>query len=395
MGRVNIKRSNGNLGRVDPTDDACIVLISTGTAVVGKMGLSDPKQIFDLDGLSELGVTADNNACLYRDVVDFYGLAGEGAELNIMLVSDATTLEAICDTTGTIARKALDFTVGRAVILLVNALRPADYVPVITNGLDADVWNAASKLDILAKAYQDDNLPFVGVLPGLGFAKANIAAIPDRKTQSFDNVGISLACEKNDGHVSMGVLAAWLFKAQVCQNIGRIAFGKVVDTAYYPDATSVLDMRNQTESINGKGLIQFCKEAQKSGYYFYDDPTVTALSSDYSSLSWNRTINKVQRIAADTLTDKINEDVEINSTTGKIDTALVSDWESDVENDVRAQMGKATKTKIKEISGVSCTIDPDSDIVNDQVDASIEVVRNGQAKKFNVSIGYSTTTSAA
>ncbi|PZP42592.1 MAG: hypothetical protein DI598_16800, partial [Pseudopedobacter saltans] len=86
MGRINIQRSNGNLNRVDPTDDACIVLISTGTAVDGKMALSEPKQIFDLDGLSELGITADNNACLYRDVVDFYGLAGEGAELNIMLV---------------------------------------------------------------------------------------------------------------------------------------------------------------------------------------------------------------------------------------------------------------------------------------------------------------------
>ncbi|PZP38365.1 MAG: hypothetical protein DI598_21010, partial [Pseudopedobacter saltans] len=336
------------------------------------------------------GITADNNACLYRDVVDFYGLAGEGAELNIMLVSDATSLETICDTIGTIARKALDFTAGRAVILLINALRPASYVPTITTGLDADVWAAASKLNILAKAYQDDNLPFVGVLPGLGFAKANIAALPDRKTLAFDNVGISLACEKNDGHVSMGVLGAWLFKAQVCQNIGRVAFGKVVDTAFYPDATSVLDMRNQIDAIAGKGLIQFCKVAQKSGYYFYDDPTATAKSSDYSSLSWNRTMNKGQRISADTLSNKINEDVDVDATTGKIESALISDWESDVENDVRAQMGKATSTKIKEISGVACTIDPDSDIVNDQISASIEVVRNGQAKQFNVSIGYTT-----
>lgn len=393
MGRINIARSNNNLGRVDPIDDACICLISTGAAVANNIGLLDPRQIFDLDGLTDLGITADNNPTVYRDVSDFYGLTGAGAELNIMLVSDATTLESICDSTGTIAKTLLNFTAGRGVILLVNALRPSTYVPVISNGLDADVWAAAAKLDILAKAYQVDNLPFVGVLPGLGFTKANIANIPARSTQAWDNVAISLACEKSDGHVSMGTLGAWLFKSQVSQNIGRVAFGSVVQTAYFPDTSAVLDMKSYEEVINAKGLIQFCKVGQKSGFYFYDDPTVTANSSDFSSLSWNRTINKAHRIASDVLQLKINEDVEINSSTGKIEPALISDWESDVETAIRAQMGKATSTKVKEISGVSCTIDPDSDIVNDQISASIEIVRNGQAKQFNVSIGYTTTTS--
>lgn len=392
MGRLNIQRSNGNLGRVNPVDDACICLLTSGTAVADKIALAEPKQIFDLNGLADLGITEANNAVMYRDVTDFYGLTGEGAELNIMLVSDATTLESICDATGTIAKTLLDFTAGRGVIFLVNIKRASGYTATVTDGLDADVWAAAAKLNTLAQQYQNDNLPFVAALPADGFLKANLAAIPARSTKSFDNVAIVAACEKADGHVSMGVWAAWSYKHQVCQNNGRVASGAVVQTAYFPDGTPVQDLKSQVESIDSKALVQFVKVGQKSGYYYYDDPTCTALSSDFSSWSWNRTINKAHRIAADVLELKINEDVEKNSRTGKIDSGVMSDWEGDVENAIRTQMGRGTATRVKEISGVSCTIDPDSDITNDQISASIEIVRNGQAKRFDVSIGYTTST---
>ena len=118
---------------------------------------------------------------------------------------------------------------------------------------------------------------------------------------------------------------------------------------------------------------------------------MTAVDSDYSSISWNRVINKAHRIAYDVLSDKSNDDVDIDPITGKLETSVVSDWESDVETAIRNNMIKVSNTKTKEISGVSCFVDPDSDIVNDQIDATLSIVRKGQSKTINLKIGYTTT----
>jgi FKBP-type peptidyl-prolyl cis-trans isomerase 2 len=54
-------------------------------------------------------------------------------------------------------------------------------------------------------------------------------------------------------------------------------------------------------------------------------------------------------------------------------------------------MMRTTPTKVKEIDGVKCTVDVNSDIANDQVDLSLQIVRKGQAKIINVSISYART----
>jgi hypothetical protein len=280
---------------------------------------------------------------------------------------------------------------GRAVILIVNKKIAVDYEIDLDNGFDADVWTAAAKLNELAIAYDTQNIPLVCALPGFGFDSATIADIPARDTLELDYVAMNLFCEKNDGLVSMGLFAAWLCNHQVHQNIGRTASGKVSDTAFFPNGASWLSLKNSVATLAAKGLIIPAKIGSRSGYYFNDDPTLTAVDSDFSSISWNRVINKAKRIAFDTLVNKLNDDVDVDPNTGKIESTVASDWESDVETAIRAQMMKETGTKKKEISGIKCTVDPDSDIVNDEVDASIEIVRKGQAKIINVTIRYSET----
>ncbi len=389
---INITRATGQLQRFEPTEDAVILLITSGVAE-GDLALLETKQLFSLDDLVNLNVTEANNPTLYRDVKDFYTLTGPGAELNIMVLSDTTTLEDICNPTKNNAKKMLDDVDGRGVVLMVNIKRPVGYTATITDGLDADVWAGVSKMDLLAKQFQTDNVPFAGILPALGFAKANVANIPLRNTRTTENVLVFAGCEKADNHISMGVLAAWIAQHQVHQNVGRVASGKVVDTAFYPDGTKADEMRYQWKQLNDKGIVQLVKVRGKAGYFFYDDPMMTAKSGDYSSLSWIRTIIKVQRITATKLTDLLNEDVDINPVTGKPDSTLLSDWESMVEKEIRSQMIDVPLIKKKEISGISVQIDPDSDILNDQIDATINVVRQGQVKTFNVKIGYVQTLS--
>lgn len=388
---VNITRAVGQLNRTTPTDDAVVCMVFSGAAVATKIALAQPVQIFGTAGLETFGITNANNPVAFRDITDFYSAAGEGAEFNFMLVSDTTLLADICNVANAFAKKLLDFVEGRGVILLVNVKRAVGYELTLLTGLDADVWGAVTKMQALAVSYQNANLPFVGILPGLGFAAANVATLPLRSTLANDNVAVSFACEKADGFISMGLLAGCLAARQVHRNLGRVLDGKVADTGFYPDLSSVIALKDSSNSITDKGFIQFIKIAGISGYFFNDDPTLTSLSSDYSSISWNRVINKAHRIAYTALIKKQNDDVDIDVNTGKIESSVISDWESDVESAIRAQMMKTDTNTVKEISGVKCSISADSDIVNDQVDAVITIVRKGQAKTINVKIGFGET----
>lgn len=388
---LTISRATGSLGRTNPSEDSVICLLVTGAAVSGKIALSDPKQIFSVDALTTYGITDVNNPVAFKDINDFYAVAGTGAELWFMLVADSTSLTNICDKANNIAKKLIDATDGRGVILIVNNKAASGYTAAYTDGFDSDVWAAVTKAQQLCEEYDAANIPVVSILPGFGFTTADIDDMPARSTLSNDFVALNCFCTTNNGLVAQGLLAGWLAKHQVHENVGRVASGKVADTAFFPDGTAYITLKNSIAALDSKGLIVPTKRGQKSGFYFYDDPCLTAVSSDYSSISWNRVINKAKRIAADVLLEKLNESVETNVTDGKVESTVCSDWESDVETAIKAAMMKETPSTKKEISGVSCFVDPASDIVNDEIDATISVVRKGQAKTIAVTIRYTAT----
>lgn len=101
---VNITLGNGNLGRVASTTDGVAGLLLTGTPVtssdpvVKKLELNKHYLLSGTNDLATLGVTAENNFLINKEVRAFYGQAGEGAELHLLVVSDTTTLTAMCAT---------------------------------------------------------------------------------------------------------------------------------------------------------------------------------------------------------------------------------------------------------------------------------------------------------
>lgn len=389
---VRLPRQNGQLNLTTPSEDAVICYVISGAAVSGKIQLSVPTQIFSADALTDLGITSSNNALAFKEINAFYAIAGDGAELNFMLVANTTSLTNICDKANDIMRKLIDFTDGRAVIVFANKTFPDGYTPTITDGLDADVLTAADKLNEMAAAYDlDDNIPFVGILPGYGFDKDELAALQARTALTNDYVAISLACDDADGIVSLGTLAGWLSKIQVHENIAYVGRGKVSNTGFFPDGTTVKALKNSLGAIHDKGFIIYRKVGSKSGYFYNDDPTYTEATSDFSSISWNRVINKAKRLAYDVLIEKLNGDIEINEGTGEVETTILSDWESEVETAIRNSMIKVAATKTKEISGVKCTVDANSDIANNNITGSLEIVRKGQAKNITFSVSYATT----
>lgn len=379
---VNITRLNGQLGRVKPTIDNVFAFVVSGI-LTDSMALNEPKLITGLESLAALEITEVGNELAYRTISRFYDKVAQGTECYLAMFNYATLLEDVCDKSTGVVKTILDFGDGRIRGLFVAKTFAEDYTPVITNGVDEDVTAAISKLQALCEERGAGNDPVFAVIPGYGFDIENMEDLADMNQGTDNQVAVLLGADAADGNAAVGTLAGWLAANEVHQNAGRVASGSVLDAAWLLDGTTAKASKDYWTILHDKRYIFFRKLFQKSGYFFNDDPTACGVDDDYSSISWNRIINKAHVLAYGVLVDRLNDDVELEPGTGQIAVSLIDNWEAQVENEIGKLM-----VNTKQISGVKCTIDPESDIVNDIIAAAIQIVRNGQAKTINVSIGY-------
>ena len=78
------------MGRSAATADGVAGMVLTGVAVAGKLELNKHYQLSGTADLVTLGVTADNNPLVYKEVTAFYEQAGDGSELHLLVVAEAT-----------------------------------------------------------------------------------------------------------------------------------------------------------------------------------------------------------------------------------------------------------------------------------------------------------------
>ena len=385
---VKITRKKNQLKRVKPTTDNVFGLAVSGAAVVGKIALGEPKLITGIDDLETLGITAVNNPLAFAEVTAFYAMAGEGTQLYLMLYAPATLLADLCDKDAGVLRNIMSVGNGAVRGLFVNKTLPEGYAINLVEGLDADVWNAVAKAQALCEAWGDQNDPAFVVLPGIGFDTDNAANLRDLNNMTADQVAICLGADNQGGKFAIGTAAGWLSKLSVQTNMGRVLEGSVLESAWFPDGVEA-----NAESVKGKlGLIHdrryifFRKVPGQTGFFFNDDPTACSVASDYSSISWNRVVNKAHVITANKLIEHLLDDVDTDVNDGSISPAMAAEWEGEVENEIKKQM-----LNKKEISGVKVLINPDQvNLTTDQIEAEVTIVRRGQAKSFAVKIGYGT-----
>lgn len=381
---VIITRSNGNLNRVQPTADNVFGMMLTGAAE-GNIALGVPKLLTGMTSFAALNVTTGNNALLVDEVTAFYSKAPDGTNLIVMIISDATLLATACDKTSGVIKTLIDFD-QRISVVFVNKILPVGYTISLTAGLDADVINTNTKLQELCEYYDTRNRYLCTVQPGIGFLIANIATLRDNNTVTKNRVNILLAADESSGKAAIGLYAGWLAKNSYWHNPARVASGAVADAGWLVDGTKAdaAGSINIQDTLFDKRYTYFRQFPQKSGFFFSDDPTTTAVSDDYSSVSWNRVINKAAAIAYLILLEKLNDDVPADPISGGIAKSLAADWESDVERAITQQMITAGA-----ITAVKCTVNTtDSNLQTDQVKSTLRIVRNGQAKTIIVDIGF-------
>lgn len=397
---VKIDFRNGALGSVVPSADCVAGLIATATAVSTTFVLGHTYILYKLDDLASLGVTAENNACMYKAVQQFYDEAGEGAELWIMGVPNTVKPSEILDkdnASGAYAKTLIQLANGRIRVMTVAYEPASGYEPTITDGLDGDVWTAALKAQALAEwATQSLFAPLFVVIAGRSYSNDNITDLKDLTTLEYNRVGILIGdvTSASDG-AAVGLLLGRIAACPVQRHIGRVKDGALkILNAYIGDKDpSVANV----ETIFNKGYITFRTFTGKSGYFFADDCLATEVSDDFRSIARRRTIDKAYRIIYATMLNNVNDEIAITDE-GCLVPSVVKSWESEIISDIVSQMTAngelGSDPDNADDNGVKVFIDPAQNVVStNRINVVAQVKPYGYAKYINVELGFITVNS--
>lgn len=383
---VNIFLENGLLGLVAPGEDGVVGIVFNGVAA-GSLALGVSKQGFGLDEFEAVGINAaydtTNSVKVWRQIKEFYDSAGDGAELWVMLVSQATNITTILDKTQAFAKKLLDDSAGRIKLLGVGRNPAGGYSPsTVANQIDLDVINALVTGQALADDMQAAFRPVSIVIEAYAFT-GTTSGLADLKTQTKKNMSVLLGNSESGARSAIGLFLGRLVKIPVQRNPGRVKDLSLPIIAAFLGSATLESNEGAATAIHDKGFITLRKYTGRAGYYFSDDPTAVPATDDYSSLARVRVVNKAIRIAYSTYVNEILDEVEIDPTTGLLSAAKAKYYQSIIERAVLTAMSG-------EVSGFNAYVDPAQNVLStNKICIEARIVPFGYAKTIEVRLGFS------
>lgn len=345
---VNITLGNGNLGRSTATDDGVAALLLTGATVSGKLELNKHYQLSGTADLVALGVTADNNPLVYKEVTAFYEQTGDGAELHLLVVAEATTLAQMCDSAAdSPLRKLIDASGGRVRLVGVNKIPPTEYEADVTQDIDKDAITAAEKAQAVIESYAAGKVnPFRLLMPAPAF-DAEVDSLFKPRESSTNAVCYVLASDDASKHTAaIGRVLGRAASLSVHQSIGRVRSGSIGTEMYLTDGRSYIDADGLADSLHDAGYIIPVAYPRKNGAYLNGDPAAAPVTDDYAQLRYGRTVDKARIIVYDTLIDEVLDDVDTDSD-GDLSAGQRASYEGVIENAVLTQMnGEITSFEV-------------------------------------------------
>lgn len=383
---VNIEHLNGQLGRVESVADRVMGIITSGVAVTDKIQLGTPHQLFGTDGAKDFGLSEAENPEAWHQISKFYERAGEGQEMWIMLVSDTTTLEDICDLQNDILTKLKDASNDIAIIG-VNRIPDAGYTPSITDkGVDDDVYAAMLKAQIAVADYRSKNKPFRVVIGGREYTGVpqDVHAFD---TEASNGVQMCFHSLSATGNPAIGHLLGQYANRKVNRKISRTKNGDgnlQIAKAYYTSGGEY----NETESkaLNAKSVVVTRKWLGRSGFYFMDDHMCCPTSDDYHYMNKCRTIDKMHKLTYIVYTDEIHDEILLDDN-GFMNGAAVKGFQERIVDAISDEMIDNGKN---ELSSVECIINPNQNLSSSDYFTIQKVggIPTGSASQINISLGF-------
>ncbi len=380
-----IKLQNGGLGRVARTSDGVAGLILTGAAVDGKLDLNKVYPLASMRDLAALGVTEENNPLLLKDVAQFYDKTGDGAELYLLVVAAATTLEQICSNDdASPLRKLISHAKGRIRLVGINRLAPAEYVAETANtGIDYDAVKAGQSAHAVAESYASKVNPFRIMLPALLWdGKTDELYRPRQST--FNRVTYVMASDatiEGNHTAAIGQALGRAAAIPVHYSLARVKNGMATLEGKLTNGKTPEECEALLDTLHNAGYIIYRTFVGRNGYYFSDDPMAAPLTDDYSNLSLARVIDKAIILTYGAYIDEMNESVEVDDE-GQIPVPICRYYEGLMNNAVASAMSG-------EISDFESFVDPDQNIIStSRMVISCRIRPKGVLRDIIVNLGF-------
>ena len=419
MGSITITKTNGNLGRQQPSEDAISALCMNGVAVSGNAALNTVYELNNVSDAEALGLTEAydlaNKVLVWHRIRNFF-LRSPNGKLFIMLVSQATTLTQMADktTANGLAKLLRDPKCAGLVRQAAIARNPASgYTPTSgASGLDGDVLTVTAgppdtysgaiiKAQALAEEEETLHRPVMIFVEGRGF-NGTTAAAADLHLLNCPQVAVTIAQDYDvaaldalfNGYAGVEDALGMAARRAVNESIGWVADGNLQDMAagiYVTPALSshqllsaYTDVPNgDFDTLEEKAYIFPKLYTQVAGVYFNSHNTCVALTNDYSNIQNNRTIQKAIRIAYKTLVPDINRTIPVDATTGKMTAAICKYFEEKVN------ISTSDMVKAVECSAVDCFVNPNQNVIStSKVTVKVSVTPTGTAEAIDAYIGF-------
>lgn len=382
---VNIVIGNGNMGNISLSDDGIAGLILTGAAVANKLELNKVYVLGSTLELAKLGITAETNPLAHKEVTAFYNVAGEGAELHLLVVGEATTLTQMCSQDAdSPLRKLVNSAAGRIRLVGINRNTPADYEMTAEKGLDADVITAVASAHAVAEDFLTSIAPFRVLLPALGWDGQTDNLYKPREG-SYNRVSVVMASDGKFGasklySAAIGQVLGRAAKIAVHQNLGRVRDGAIAAKGYLTDGKAPEEHFSLMNLLEDAGYIFYRTFVGKNGYYLNGDATATDITDDYCFLSSGRVIDKAMVVTYRTYIDDILDNIRVDPAKGTIPVSICKSFEASIIRAVNTSMGD-------EMSSFTAYIDPNQNILaNGRMTITCKIVPLATLREITVNL---------
>ena len=348
---VTINLENGNLGRIAQSDDGVAGLILTGAAVAGKLELNRVYLINSTRDIAKLGITAENNPLAHKDLTAFFTETGDGAELYLLVMAQATLLSQMCsiDTTET--------------------------------GIDKDVVTAATAAQSVGDSFAKKVMPFRCLVPAAGWGGKTDKLYKPREG-STNRVGFVMACDDQvNKTAAVGQMLGRAAKYPVNYSLARVKSGVIATEGWLTNGETPEECDAMLDLLDEAGYIIYRSFPKKNGYYPNDDPMGAPLSDDYSNLNYGRVVDKAMIIAYTTFVEEIQDDIETDDD-GNIPQEMCSYYEGRINNAVASAMQG-------EISNFTSYVDPAQNVLSTRLmTVSCKIRPRGCLRDIIVNLGF-------
>lgn len=380
---VTINLENGNLGRVARSDDGVAGLILTGEAVAEKLSLGEVYLINSTRDIARLGITAENNPLAHKELTAFFTEAGDGAELHLLVVSEATLLAQMCGVEeDSPLRKLIAHARGRIRLVGINRLPPAEYSPdTTTTGIDKDVVEAATAAQSVGESFARKVMPFRCLVPAAGWDGKTDKLYKPREGNT-NRVGFVMACDDmSHKSAAVGQMLGRAARISVNQSLARVKSGPIATEGWLTNGKSPEECDAMLDLLDEAGYIIYRTFPKKNGYYPNDDHMGAPLSDDYSNLNYGRVADKATIYAYATYIDEIQDDIETDDE-GNIPQEMCSYYERLIDNAVAVAMEG-------EISGFTSYVDPAQNVLSTRrMKVACKIRPRGTLRDIIVNLGF-------